>query len=201
MVTSNPGDLLTRCWGRPIGRLVGGGFADVTVLRGHGRGDAWHRILAATELHVELVVVGGVPRYGDRDLMLAAGAPDGFPMTVRRRRKLVALPDPADTSRPWSWQAIVGALQAVQADPPAAIANASARAVAGPRFAEDAALELFLDMPDTRRTGRAGPPKDPGSVRIPPVPPIEHDSDFFDALDANPIQAGILAHLRREFGR
>ena len=200
MVTSNPGDLLARCWGRPIGRLVPGAFADVTVLRGHGPGDAWHRILAATELHVELVVAQGVPRYGDEDLMLAAGAPDAFPMTVRRRRKLAALPDPADAGRAWSWEQIVGTLQTVQADPPAAIANATARAFAGSRFADDAALELFLDMPDSRRTGRAGPPKDPTSVRIPPVPAIEHDRDFFDALDANPIQAGILAPLRREFG-
>jgi hypothetical protein len=200
MVTSNPGDLLARCWGRPIGQLVRDGFADVTVLRGHGPGDPWRQILAATELHVELVVVAGVPRYGDGDLMLAAGAPDSFPVTVRRRRKLVALPDPADASRAWSWEDITDALHTVQADPPAAIANASARAVGGSRFAEDSALELFLDMPDTRRTGRAGPPKDPGSVRIPPVPPIEHDREYFDLLDANPIQAGMLARLRREFG-
>ncbi len=200
MVTANPGHLLERCWGRPTGRLVPGGFADVTVVRGHGRGDPWRRIVAATELHVELVVVGGVPRYGDRDLMLAAAAPASFPMTVRRRHKLVALPDPSDASRAWSWEDIVGTLRAVQADPQAAIANASARADAGSRFADDAALELFLDMPDTRRTGRAGPPKDPSTVRIPPVPPIEHDEEFFDALDAAPIQAGILTRLRQEYG-
>ncbi|GEK22329.1 amidohydrolase family protein [Cellulomonas xylanilytica] len=200
MATSNPGELLTRCWGRPIGRLVPGAFADVTVVRGHGPGDAWRRILAATELHVELVVVGGVPRYGDEHLMLAAGAPDAFGMTVRRRRRLVALPDPLDASRAWSWEQIMGTLRTVQSDPPAAIANASARAAAGSRFADDAALELFLDMPDTRRTGRAGPPKNPAAVRIPPVPPVEHDSDWFDALDASPIQAGVLAGLRREFG-
>ncbi len=200
MVTSNPGELLQRCWGRPIGQLVPGGFADVTVVRGHGRGNPWRRIVAATELHIELVVIGGVPRYGDRDLMLAAAAPDSFPMTVHRRRKLVAIPDPSDISRAWSWQDIIGTQQAVQTDPAAAIANASARAVAGSRFADDAALELFLDMPDTRRTGRAGPPKDPSSVRIPPVLPIEHDKEYFDSLDANPIQAGILARLRREFG-
>lgn len=121
-------------------------------------------------------------------------------MTVHRRRKLVALPDPSDTSRAWSWEDIVGTLHTVQAHPAEAIANASARAVAGSRFADDAALELFLDMPDTRRTGRAGPPKNPGSVHIPPVPPIEHDKGFFDSLDASPIQAGILARLRLGFG-
>ncbi|WP_155855931.1 amidohydrolase family protein [Cellulomonas sp. URHD0024] len=200
MVTSNPGDLLARCWGRQIGRLAPGSYADVTVLRGHGPGDAWSQILAATEQHVELVVVGGVPRYGDEDLMLAAGAPGSFSMTVRRRRKLVAVPDPTDATRAWSWDAIMGALTTVQADPSGAIADASARAMAGPRFADDATLELFLDMPDARRTGRAGPPKDPGSVHIPPVPPIEHDGAYFDALDANPIQKGILSHLRQEFG-
>ncbi|WP_426594009.1 amidohydrolase family protein [Cellulomonas sp. McL0617] len=200
MVTSNPGDLLARCWGRPVGRLVPGGFADVTVLRGHGPGDAWHQILAATEQHVELVVAKGVPRYGDEGRMHAAGATGTFPMTVRGRRKLAALPDPADTSRAWSWEQIMDILRTVQSDPSAAIANASARALAGSRFADDADLELFLDMPDTRRTGRAGPPKDPGSVRIPPVPAIDHDRDYFDALDASPIQAGILAPLRREFG-
>lgn len=201
MVTSNPGDLLTRCWGRPIGQLVPGGFADVTVIRPHGPGDAWRKIRAATELHVELVVINGVPRYGYRDIMRAAGAPQGFPMTVRGRRRLVALPDPEDPSRAWSWTAIMSALNTVQADPPAAIAKASARAIAGSRFADDAPLELFLDMPDTRRTGRAGPPRNPSTVRIPPVPAIDHDTAYFDELDANPIQAGILARLRAEFGR
>lgn len=200
MVTSNPGDLLTRCWGRPIGQLVPGSFADVTVIRGHGPGDAWRQVLAATELHVALVVIGGVPRFGDRDLMSAVRAEDTFPLTVRRRRKLAALPDPDDRTRAWSWTAIMDTLRTVQADPPAAITNASARAVSGSRFAADAALELFLDMPDIRRTGRAGPAKDPSSVRIPPVPPVEHDRGFFDDLDANLIQAGMLSALRREFG-
>ena len=37
MVTSNPGALLERCWHRPVGRLVPGALADVTVLRGRGR--------------------------------------------------------------------------------------------------------------------------------------------------------------------
>jgi hypothetical protein len=32
------------------------------------------------------------------------------------------------------------------------------------------------------------------------VPAIEHDREYFDALDANAIQAGTLAQLRREFG-
>ena len=74
MVTSNAGDVLSRCWSRQIGRLIPGAFADVTVLRRRGNGDVWSQIVAATEREVVLAVVGSVPRYGDADAMTAAGA-------------------------------------------------------------------------------------------------------------------------------
>ncbi|MCC2336294.1 amidohydrolase family protein [Cellulomonas wangsupingiae] len=198
MVTSNPGTLLERCWHRPVGRLVPGAFADVVVIRAHGR-DPWAGVVAAREQDVALVVVGGVPRYGDADLMEAAGAPPSFTATVGGRPRRVALPDPQDPAAAWSWEEVTGTLDAVQRDPQQAVVAAQARAAAGPRFAPDAELELFLDMPDTRRTGRAGPPKDPAAVRIPPVPAVEHDAAFFDALDASPIQGGVLAPLRATF--
>jgi len=201
MVTANPGVLLERCWHRPIGRLVSGGFADVTVIRGRGRGTAWSRIVAATERDVALVVIGGVPRYGDTRLMTAAGAASTFPMTVGGRRRQVSLPDPTDTTKPWSWTAIMDTMTRVQSDPQSAISDAQARAASGPRFADDAELELFLDMPDTRRNGRAGPPKNPATVKIPEVPALEHDTEFFDLLDASKIQAGVLAPLRKRFGK
>ncbi|MCA1706030.1 MAG: hypothetical protein LC808_23330 [Actinobacteria bacterium] len=200
MVTSNPGTLLERCWDRPIGRLVKGGFADVTVLRGRGRGNPWKRILAATERDVALVIIDGVPRYGDAKLMSAAGATPTFTMTLAGRSRRVALPDPTDTAVAWSWTAIMDILEAVQRDPQTAIATAHARAASGPRFASDAELELFLDMPDTRRSGRAGPPKNPATVKIPKIPAVEHDTVFFDLLDASPIQGGMLAPLREQFG-
>lgn len=201
MVTSNPGTLLERCWHRPIGRLVKGGLADVTVVRGRGSGNPWERIVAAIERDVALVVIDGVPRYGDAKLMTLAGAPPTFTMTVGGRRRRVALPDPTNTAAAWSWTAIMEALEVVQRDPQAAIATAQERAASGPRFARDAALELFLDMPDTRRSGRAGPPKNPATVTISPIPSLEHDTSFFDLLDRSPIQGGVLAPLRRRFGR
>jgi 5-methylthioadenosine/S-adenosylhomocysteine deaminase len=200
MVTSNPGTLLERCWGQPIGRLVKGAFADVTVVRGRGTGSPWKRIVAATERDVALVIINGVPRYGDAKLMTAAGAAPTFAMTVGGRSRRVALPDPADTTAAWSWSKIMDTLHAVQADPQAAIATAQAGAASGPRFAPDAPLEFFLDMPDTRRSGRAGPPKNPATVTIPRVPSVEHDKAFFDLLDRSPIQAGVLAPLRGRFG-
>jgi cytosine/adenosine deaminase-related metal-dependent hydrolase len=199
MVTSNPGSLLERCWHRPIGRLVPGGFADLVVIRGRGGGDVWSRLVAARESDVALVVIDGQARYGDSGLMKQADAPPAFAMTVGRRRRRVALPDPEDSSIAWSWKAIMSTLDAVQKDPQEAIAHAKARAATGPRFAPDAELELFLDMPDTRRGGRAGPPKNPAAVKIPAIPSLEHDAAFFDLLDQSPIQAGVLAPLRGRF--
>ena len=121
-------------------------------------------------------------------------------MTVGGRSRRVALPDPADTTAAWSWTQIMDTLEAVQRDPQTAIATAHARAASGPRFAPDAELELFLDMPDTRRSGRAGPPKNPATVKIPTIPALEHDKAFFDLLDTSPIQGGVLAPLRGRFG-
>lgn len=199
MVTTNPGVLLERCWHRPIGQLVEGAFADITVLRGRGTGSAWKRIVAAKERDVSLVVIDGALRYGDAKLMQQTTAPPTFPITLAGRKRAVALPDPANPAGAWSWPAILNTLKAVQQDPQTAISNAQARAAAGPRFADDAELELFLDMPDTRRTGRAGPPKNPATVKIPPVPSLVHDAAFFDQLDGSPIQGGVLAPLRNLF--
>ena len=199
MVTTNPGVLLERCWHRPIGQLVEGAFADITVLRGRGTGSAWKRIVAAKERDVSLVVINGALRYGDAKLMQQATAPPTFPITLAGRKRAVALPEPANPAGAWSWPAILNTLAAVQQDPQTAISNAQARAAAGPRFAEDAELELFLDMPDTRRVGRAGPPKNPATVRIPPIPSLVHDAAFFDQLDGCPIHGGVLSPLRNRY--
>jgi cytosine/adenosine deaminase-related metal-dependent hydrolase len=199
MVTSNPGTLLERCWNRPIGQLVPGAFGDVTVVRGRGAGSAWKKVVASTEKDVALVVIDGVPRYGDRKVMQAAGAGPMFTTTIAGRQRGVAVPDPADPTKAWSWTKIMDTLREVQQDPQAAIARANARASSGPRFADDAELELFLDMPDTRRTGRAGPPKNPATVTIPPVPTIVHDKAFFDLLEKAPIHSKILDTMRSRF--
>ena len=98
MVTTNPGVLLERCWHRPVGRLVEGAFADITVLSGRGTGTAWDRIVAATERDVALVVIDGAARYGYSTLMAKAAGPPTFKMTIAGRVRAVALPDPVDTT-------------------------------------------------------------------------------------------------------
>jgi hypothetical protein len=122
-------------------------------------------------------------------------------MTVGRRKRRVAVPAPDDPTKAWSWSAIMSALDQVQKDPPAAIERAQARGAVGSRFAPDAELELFLDMPDTRLHGRAGPPKHPELVTIPPIPSIEHDDAYFELLEKAPIPAGVLDPLRGWFRR
>ncbi|MCU1430575.1 MAG: amidohydrolase family protein [Actinomycetia bacterium] len=199
MVTVNPGILLERCWNVPIGRLVPGAFADITVLRGHGRGTPWTRILAGTERDIALVVIDGTARYGDATLMTAVAAPPSFTMTVGGRRRRVALPSATDPANAWTWTDIMATLRKVQRNPQAAMTKASARASTGSRFGPTAELELFPDMPDSRLSGRAGPPKHPELVRIPTIPSIEHDAGYFRALARAPIHQGALNPLRGWF--
>ena len=200
MVTTNPGVLLERCWHRPVGRLVEGAFADITVLSGRGTGSPWKRIVAATERDVALVVIDGAPRYGYATLMAkAAGATDlqdDHRRTEPRRRPA----RPRRHQRPHGR----GLPSRTRSKPSSGTRRRRSTTRRpgprpGPRFADDAALELFLDMPDTRRGGRAGPPKNPATVTIPPVPTLVHDTAFFDRLDDCPIHGGVLAPLRNRF--
>jgi cytosine/adenosine deaminase-related metal-dependent hydrolase len=200
MVTANAGRLLERTWRRPVGRLVAGGFADLTILRPRGTGDVWSQIVRAREADVALVVIGGTARYGDAKFMTAAGAQaESFAMTIAGRQRRVALADPTDAGKPWSWAAIKATLDQIQKDPKAAIDAVNARkhnAGAGLRSDPDASLELFLEMPDSRRSGRAGPPKRPEDVTIEPVPSLVHDAAFFTRLEAQPIHGHRLDPLR-----
>ena len=201
MVTTNPGVLLERCWHRPVGRLVEGAFADITVLSGRGTGS---RVEADRRRDRTRRRAGRDRRSGPLRLLHPDGdrppAPPTFKMTIAGRVRAVALPDPADATSAWSWQAIDGHARGSPAGP----ADGDQRR-AGPRRGRadgsphDAPLELFLDMPDTRRGGRAGPPKNPATVTIPPVPTLVHDTAYFDRLDDCPIQGGVLAPLRDRF--
>ena len=73
MVTSTPGDLLTRSWaGLGPGRLEPGRLADAMVLTKR-HADPWTNLVLAREQDVQLVVSDGRARYGTRALMRAAG--------------------------------------------------------------------------------------------------------------------------------
>ena len=197
MVTSNAGDVLSRCWPKSIGRLVHGAFADVTVLRSHGTGDVWSQILNATEHDVMLVIVDGSARYGNADAMKAAGATTATTLTVGGIKRRLAITDPNNAKKAWAWTDIVARLDSVRADPAGSLRKAEGRrrAYAGSVLAEDAPLELALDMPNGGALAVAGPPPDPAEVEIPPLPTLVHDKAFFDDVQGRGFHSGLLDGL------
>jgi cytosine/adenosine deaminase-related metal-dependent hydrolase len=197
MATSNPGDVLSRCWKRRVGRLVPGGFADVTVFRPNGAENVWSQVVKATERSVMLVVYHGLPRYGDADLMSVAHPTASSPLTVAGVKRLFAIPDPDDATKAWSLKGISEQLDAVRKDPAGALKKADARrrAYAGPLDAPTAPLELVLDMP-TGISGIAGAlPKHPENVVIPPLPTLVHDKTFFKSIKGRGFHGGLLDGL------
>jgi cytosine/adenosine deaminase-related metal-dependent hydrolase len=153
MVTANPGDTLARAWGVPVGRLVPGALADVSVFADDGS-DPWGTVLASTERNVRLVMVGGRPAYGNIALLRAAGAEAVEPITVTgiRRGIVMQLPDELQPAEPdlqaeasKSWAAGLAELGAVWADPAGAVRKARRRRAAGaPVF------EFVPDMPSAK---------------------------------------------------
>ena len=70
-------------WSRYLGRLRSGTLADLLVVRGRA-GDPYEHLIAASERDVSLVVVHGVPRYGDRDLLAALHGDPARPLETWR---------------------------------------------------------------------------------------------------------------------
>lgn len=202
MVTCNAGDMLARCWHKPYGRLMQGAFGDVTVLRPRGTGGVWSQIVNATEADVLLTVVGGQPRYGNSDAMTAAKAAPAGNLTVAGVKRKLAIPDPKDKTKAWQWTDIVAQLDAVRKDPAGALKKEDAhrRAFAGARTADEAPLELALDMPNGGILAFAGPPPDPAKVVIPPLPSLVHDKEFFDAIHGHGFHGGLLDGLAAFYG-
>jgi hypothetical protein len=197
MITINPGDVLKRCWSRQAGRLTPGGFGDVTVLRSKHAGSFWSDVVVATEQDVALVIVGGVPRYGDADLMTAAHAPTAGALKVAGINRQLAVPDPANPQKAWRWSEIIARLDKVRSDPAAALKKAEGKrqAFAGRITDADAPLQIMLDMPSGGMTAFAGRPPKPDDVVIPPLPSLVHDQDFLTAIHGRGFHGTVLDGL------
>jgi len=197
MVTTNPGDALSRCWKKTVGRLTPDAFADIVVLRSRGKEPVWTQVVESTEDDVMLVVQGGIARYGDASLMTKAGVTPSSPIKVSGRNRRFAIPDPDDPNRAWTLKAITDRLNAVRADPVKALQRADGvrRAFAGSMDAPDAPLELVLDMP-TGGSAFAGNIRDNAAqIVIPPTTSLVHDKTFFKAIKDRGFHGGILDKL------
>jgi hypothetical protein len=197
MVTTNPGDALSRCWKRTVGRLTPGAFADVTVIRAHTSKSVWTQIVESTERDIMLVVCSGVPRYGDADLMLATGLTKTSPLMVRRKKRAFAMPNPEAPAEAWSWKDITSRLDAVRKDPVAALKRADGRrrAYAGPLDASDAPLILVLDMPTGAQAVAGDVSKHAAEIVIPALPSLVHDAKFFNSITGRGFHGGVLDRL------
>ncbi|CAN5789908.1 hypothetical protein BH24CHL6_BH24CHL6_08540 [soil metagenome] len=84
-------------WSGHLGRLRSNMLADLLVVRGTA-GDPYEHLLDARESDVSLVVVHGLPRYGDRDLMEALHSDPSSqlePWRVGEQEKAFELSSPA----------------------------------------------------------------------------------------------------------
>lgn len=214
MVTSAPGDALTRAWKTPIGRLERGALADVVVLDSR-TDDPWANLVGARERDIQLVVVGGKPRWGTTALMSAAGVRSSMttsvPMGTVRRRVTLVRPD--DPGRTWTWTDVRARLESVRtnaaARPPTG--PAGSRRV-GPAAAGDAAagdapvgdppgtppIAVRLDMPGGPAAS-AGPPPKGQTVQIPPIEPIHHNPTWLRTIKGLGFHGGALDALAAAF--
>lgn len=200
MLTTNPGDALSRCWQKTIGRLTPGAFGDITVLRAIGSKSVWTQVVESTEQDIMLVICGGVPRYGVDGLMVTAGLASSSPLTVRGTKRRFVIPDPNhpnDPNQAWSWKDIKDRLDAVRKDPVTALkhANGRRRAFAGAMDAPDAPLQLMLDMPTGGLPVAGDVSQHAAEIVIPPLPSLEHDGAFFKSIKDRGFHRGLLDGL------
>lgn len=198
MLTTNPGDVLERCWKKPIGRLMAGAFGDLTVIRPRGTSSVWAQVVASTESDIMLVVYDGVPRYGDARLMSTTGLGGSSPITIRGKARRFAIPDPEHAGSMWSWTDIKKRLNAVRKDPQAALQRADGRrrAYAGPLDAAAAPLELVLDMPGGGMRVAGDVSAHAAEIVIPPLPSLVHDAAFFADIKGRGFHGGLLDGLK-----
>ncbi len=198
LVTANPGDALAVAWGARIGRIVPGASADVVVVK-QRRADHYQNLIRATELDVQLVVIGGRPHYGTAAMMTAAGAADAEPIIVRgeQRRVRVRLAGTKDAEMTWS--ETLAALEHVRDDPTAAWQDGQDALAAwgGALDDPDAPLVLLPDMPEGPGIDAFGVVSDPpADLVIPPLDPLWHDQAFFAAVanEAPPTLPGLATY-------
>ena len=208
MITANPGDALARAWQSPVGRLVEGGLADVTVLAKR-KSDPWANVVAARESDVRLVVARGKPQYGTKPLMQAAGVTSTTPVRIGNTSRHVPLRRPDGSGKVWAWSDVLKRLEKVRATarvtPPKG--PAASRAADGPPAPSDFGagdppgtppMEVRLDMPGAVMEA-AGPPPPGQTVNVPPIDTLHHGPTWLATLKGRGFHGGALDALAKKF--
>lgn len=205
MATASPGDALSRCWGKRVGRLVTHSLGDVCVVK-RNFDDPWENLVKAREEDVLLVLIDGQPRYGTEELMTACGARRTTSVRVGTERRRIMLIDPKDEDKPpeeqdsWTWNDALDRLEAVRADPRGALNAARASSETEGRIPsamgpDEDPLLLDLDMPGGLGMA-AGPPPDGVEVTIDDIPSLRHDRNWRARVKKGPFHDGVLYRIR-----
>ena len=189
MTTCNPADALG--WGDRLGRLKVGLHGDFLVTSDRG-GDPYANLVTSRERDVLFVAINGQPFYGTNELMAASGSPNVEPIEVGGMDRSIRLVYPGIKDADWTWRQVLDDIAAAKADPVK-------------RYLEIEKLHqvgkpppwLMTDKPwdDPQHTGK----EVPVTVEIPPLDPLVHDASYFDAIDASPIQGGLLGPIRKDY--
>ena len=205
MVTSSPGDMLERCWGKKVGRLTSQALADVIVVS-RTSDDPWVNLVNAHEEQIQLALISGKPKYGTKSLMQAFSAGTTTSVRVGQQRRRVALihPEdkdlPAEQQRSWTWSKAMDDLERVRANPTldfvtTASANAGAANTMAQSFAD---LIIELDMPGALGMV-AGPPPADVEVDIKPIPSLRHDRNWRRDVRQGGFHQGIFDELEKYY--
>ncbi|OFX19330.1 MAG: hypothetical protein A2V77_13175 [Anaeromyxobacter sp. RBG_16_69_14] len=103
MITANPGAALAKAWNRQAGRLQQKALGDLVVIAAAKGADPFKTILAATEDHVQLVVIGGRPIYGTAGRMQEARATQTSAVMMNGQPRQLALTRLDGAGAPWSF--------------------------------------------------------------------------------------------------
>jgi 5-methylthioadenosine/S-adenosylhomocysteine deaminase len=210
MVTTNPGDVLSRPWKRRVGRLQPKAVGDVLVIRAGARVDPFRALVNARERDVELVVIGSHPQYGKPALMAKAGKSRTrtTSLTVDGETRTMVLPQPDDPEATWEWDEVVARMEVVRKHPlreiekgrtrqeAAMAAVYQARSRNGGRPTPLPPLRLALDMP-TGLTPLGGLPKNLDEIRVPELAGLSHDDEFLASIVGRGYHGGVLDDLAR----
>ena len=206
MVTASPGDLIARAWGAPLGRLVPGAFGDAVVVAKR-RSNPWSNLISARETDIQLVIQNGKPVYGTQALMEAAEAGPTTAVPIGGESRRVPLRNPKETSKLWTWRAVLAELNRVVADPHQAIKDADNALATALGLGDSAALTpsrgglliLEPDMPGGAYA-IAGPPPPGAEFTMTKPPTLIHDRAWFRSLPKVGFDAGLLAKTATYYG-
>jgi 5-methylthioadenosine/S-adenosylhomocysteine deaminase len=196
-------------WEQQVGRIVDGALADILVIGAKG-GDPWDRLVAATEADVDLVIVGGIPRYGAKALMERLhqpGDPALEPCTIAGAKKAFNLSAKDSPVSDISFAHAVQVLEDGMQDLPARAEEAKDKEAA--LLAGDTSVDTFtVELDNEYEPSEEELEDDPTLLADVPMPksvpldaPEVGSDGYFELVDKElNIDAGLKQALKHAYG-